>query len=159
MQELLHVELSDVGPAAAETDVIVVGFGAAGTCAAHAAREAGAEVLALERSAGAGGAAALAEGIIYLGGGTPVQRACGFEDSVENMTAYLMAACGPEPDEAKVVAYAESSLEHFDWLVARGVEFDARLDVETHRGHQVRLCLCLSHDLLQAFRTLFRASP
>ena len=131
MQELLHVELSDVGPAAAETDVIVVGFGAAGTCAAHAAREAGAEVLALERSAGAGGAAALAEGIIYLGGGTPVQRACGFEDSVENMTAYLMAACGPEPDEAKVVAYAESSLEHFDWLVARGVEFDARLDVET----------------------------
>ncbi len=131
MQELLHVDLADVGPASTETDVIVVGFGAAGTCAAHAAREAGAEVLALERSAGAGGAAALAEGIIYLGGGTPVQRACGFEDSVENMAAYLMAACGPEPDEAKVVAYAEGSLEHFDWLVARGVEFDARLDVET----------------------------
>jgi len=131
MGDLLRVDLADVGQAAAETDVIVVGFGAAGTCAAHAAREAGAEVIALERSAGAGGAAALAEGIVYLGGGTPVQRACGFEDSVENMTAYLMAACGPEPDAAKVVAYAEGSLEHFDWLVDRGVEFDARLDVET----------------------------
>ena len=131
MQDRLHVDLADVGPVTAETDVIVVGFGAAGTCAAHAAREAGAEVLALERSASAGGAAALAEGIIYLGGGTPVQRACGFEDSIENMTAYLTAACGPESDEAKVRAYAEGSLEHFDWLVARGVEFDARLDVET----------------------------
>jgi 3-oxo-5alpha-steroid 4-dehydrogenase len=127
----LFVDRSDISSVDVTTDVVVVGYGAAGTCAAHAAREAGAEVLALERTAGAGGAAALAEGIIYLGGGTPVQVACGFEDSVENMTAYLMAACGPEPDEAKVVAYAEGSLEHFDWLVARGVEYDGRLDVET----------------------------
>ncbi|MEI8405563.1 MAG: FAD-dependent oxidoreductase [Actinomycetes bacterium] len=131
MDDLLHVDLNDVRPATAETDVLVIGFGAAGTCAAHAAREAGAEVIAIERSAGAGGAAALAEGIIYLGGGTPVQQACGFDDSVENMNAYLMAACGPEPDEAKVAAYANGSLDHFDWLVARGVEFDARLDIET----------------------------
>ena len=131
MEEVLCVDVADIGPATAHTDVLVVGFGAAGTCAAHAAREAGAEVMALERSAGAGGAAALAEGIIYLGGGTPVQHACGFEDSVENMIAYLMEACGPEPDEAKVRAYAQGSLEHFDWLVERGVEFDGRLDVET----------------------------
>ncbi|HTT87334.1 MAG TPA: FAD-dependent oxidoreductase, partial [Acidimicrobiales bacterium] len=55
----------------------------------------------------------------------------GFEDSVENMTRYLLAACGPAPDEDKIVAYAEASLEHFDWLVARGVEYDPRLDVET----------------------------
>ena len=73
----------------------------------------------------------MSEGIVYLGGGTPVQLACGFEDSVDNMTRYLLAACGPEPDEAKVVAYAEASLEHFDWLVARGVEYDARLDLAT----------------------------
>ena len=43
----------------------------------------------------------LSEGIVYLGGGTPVQTACGFEDSVDNMVRYLLAACGPEPDEAK----------------------------------------------------------
>ncbi len=128
---VLAVDVSEIDVFDDETDVVVVGFGAAGTTTAFSAREAGAEVLVLERTAGAGGAAALAEGIIYLGGGTPVQRACGFEDSVENMTAYLMAACGPEPDEAKVLAYAEGSLGHFDWLVERGVEYDATLCTET----------------------------
>jgi 3-oxo-5alpha-steroid 4-dehydrogenase len=128
---VLAIDRSEVGAFDETTDVVIVGFGAAGTTAAFAAREAGAEVLCLERTAGAGGAAALAEGIIYLGGGTPVQRACGFEDSVENLTRYLMAACGPEPDEAKVIAYAEGSLGHFDWLVARGIEYDATLCTET----------------------------
>ncbi len=125
------LEVAEVGSFDLTTDVLVVGFGAAGSCAAHAAREAGAEVLIVERASGPGGAAASSEGIVYLGGGTPVQRACGFEDSVDNMTRYLLAACGPEPDEAKVVAYAEASLGHFDWLTERGVEYDARLDVET----------------------------
>jgi 3-oxo-5alpha-steroid 4-dehydrogenase len=125
------LELADVGSFDLETDVFVAGFGAAGSCAAHAAREVGVEVLVAERASGAGGAASLSEGIVYLGGGTPVQTACGFEDSVDNMVRYLLAACGPEPDEAKVVAYAEASLDHFAWLVARGVEYDARLDVET----------------------------
>jgi 3-oxo-5alpha-steroid 4-dehydrogenase len=124
-------ELAEVGSFDLETEVLVTGFGAAGSCAAHAAREVGADVLVVERASGAGGAAALSEGIVYLGGGTPVQAACGFEDSVDNMTRYLLAACGPEPDEAKIVAYAGASIDHFDWLVARGVEYDARLDVET----------------------------
>jgi 3-oxo-5alpha-steroid 4-dehydrogenase len=130
------IELSDIDAFDMETDVFVAGFGAAGSCVAHAAREAGAEVLVAERASGAGGAAALSEGIVYLGGGTPVQVACGFEDSVDNMMRYLMAACGPEPDAAKVVAYAEASLDHFDWLVGRGVEYDARLDVETQMAPQ-----------------------
>ena len=125
------LDLAEVGSFDVETDVFVAGFGAAGCCVAHAARENGAEVLVAERASGAGGAAALSEGIVYLGGGTPVQIACGFEDSVDNMARYLLAACGPEPDEAKVVAYAEASLDHFDWLVERGVDYDARLDVET----------------------------
>ncbi len=125
------IEVVDVGSFDVATDVLVVGFGAAGTCAAHSAREAGAEVLVAERSSGPGGAAALSEGIVYLGGGTPVQTACGFEDTVDNMTRYLMAACGPDPDVAKVVAYAEASPDHFDWLVARGVEYDGRLDETT----------------------------
>jgi 3-oxo-5alpha-steroid 4-dehydrogenase len=130
-QSLRPLDSGEVETFDVETEVFVVGFGAAGTCAAHAAREAGAEVLVAERASGAGGAAALSEGIVYLGGGTPVQKACGFEDSVDNMTRYLLAACGPEPDEAKIVSYAEASLDHFDWLVARGVEYDPRLDVET----------------------------
>jgi 3-oxo-5alpha-steroid 4-dehydrogenase len=60
-----------------------------------------------------------------------VQTACGFEDSVDNMTRYLMAACGPDPDASKVEAYAEASPTHFDWLVERGIEYDGRLDEAT----------------------------
>ena len=125
------VELSQAGAAHVEVDVIVVGFGAAGSAAAHAAREAGADVLLIERTGGAGGAAALAGGIIYLGGGTPVQKACGFEDSAENMAAFLRAACGPAADESKVVAYAEGSVEHFDWLTKRGLVFEHSFSHET----------------------------
>ena len=39
-------------------DVVVVGLGVAGTCAAVAARQAGADVLAVERSTGPGGTSA-----------------------------------------------------------------------------------------------------
>ena len=102
------LDVTEVGSFDVETDVLVTGFGAAGSCAAHAARERGVDVLVAERASGPGGAAALSEGIVYLGGGTPVQTSCGFEDSVDNMVRYLLAACGPEPDEAKVAAYAEA---------------------------------------------------
>src|SRR6516225_2559559 len=112
-------------------DVIVVGFGAAGSTAAFAASEAGAEVLVTERAGGPGGAAALAEGIVYLGGGTPIQAACGFEDSIDDMYRYLMAACGPDPDEPKIARYCAESLGHFDWLEARGVPFDPTFCAET----------------------------
>jgi 3-oxo-5alpha-steroid 4-dehydrogenase len=106
-----------------QADVVVVGFGAAGASAAYEAAASGAETIVLERTGAAGGAAAMSDGFIYLGGGTPEQRDAGFEDSVENMRTFLTAACGPEPDLDKIAAYCERSLEHRDWLVARGVRF------------------------------------
>ena len=112
-------------------DVVVVGFGAAGSTAAYTAASAGASVLVTERTGGPGGAAALAEGIVYLGGGTPIQQACGFPDSVGDMYRYMMAACGPDPDEAKISRYSEESLGHFDWLVERGVPFDPSFCADT----------------------------
>jgi 3-oxo-5alpha-steroid 4-dehydrogenase len=112
-------------------DVVVVGFGAAGSAAAFSAAEAGAAVLVTERSGGPGGAAALAEGIVYLGGGTPIQLACGFSDTTEDMYRYMMAACGPDPNEAKIARYCAESLGHFDWLVARGVPFEPTFCADT----------------------------
>ena len=65
----------------AETvDVVVVGLGIAGTCATIAAAETGASVLGVERAMVPGGTSALSGGLIYLGGGTPIQRACGYSD-------------------------------------------------------------------------------
>jgi succinate dehydrogenase/fumarate reductase flavoprotein subunit len=104
-------------------DVLVVGLGAAGAAAALEAAAAGAETLVLERAAGGGGTSAMSGGVLYLGGGTPLQKACGFEDSAEEMFKYLMASCGESPDEAKLRLYCERSVEHYGWLVGRGVPF------------------------------------
>ncbi|HEV2368273.1 MAG TPA: FAD-dependent oxidoreductase [Acidimicrobiales bacterium] len=107
----------------AEADVVVVGAGCAGTSAAIEAARAGADVRILERAGGPGGASAMSGGSIYLGGGTPVQKACGFEDTVEDMFAFLMAAAGPDADRAKVELYCQDSLEHYNWIVDCGVPF------------------------------------
>ncbi|MEV6772574.1 FAD-dependent oxidoreductase [Nocardia sp. NPDC051030] len=107
-----------------EADVVVVGYGIAGVCAAIEASRAGADVLVLERTGGWGGAAAMSGGFIYLGGGTALQRKLGFEDTAENMEKFLTAALGPGVDKAKIHDYCQGSVEHFDWLVAQGVPFN-----------------------------------
>ncbi|MFI7524063.1 FAD-dependent oxidoreductase [Nocardia salmonicida] len=106
-----------------EADVVIAGYGVAGAAAAIEAARAGADVLVLERTGGWGGAAALSGGFIYLGGGTPLQRALGFEDNPENMAAFLVAALGPGADKAKITDYCHGSVEHFEWLVDQGVSF------------------------------------
>jgi 3-oxo-5alpha-steroid 4-dehydrogenase len=106
-----------------EVDVVVVGFGMAGGSAALEAARSGARVLLLERAAVYGGTSAMAGGHFYLGGGTAVQKACGIEDSAEEMAKYL-AAVSKEPELDKIEAYAHDSVEHFDWLEALGFEFE-----------------------------------
>jgi 3-oxo-5alpha-steroid 4-dehydrogenase len=115
----------DVAAWDAEADVVVVGLGAAGACAAIEAARAGASVRVLERMGGGGGTTAVSDGMMYFGGGTALQRACGFEDTVPEMVKYLMASCGPEPDEARIRVYCEESAAHYDWLVDLGVPFKA----------------------------------
>ncbi|MFD4263665.1 FAD-dependent oxidoreductase, partial [Streptomyces sp. NPDC058534] len=112
---------------AAETDVLVVGFGCAGAAAAFEAASAGADVLVLERAGGPGGSSALSGGELYLGGGTEVQKACGFEDSPEEMFGYLQSALGPHADEEKLRLYCEESVAHFQWFVDRGLTFEPTL--------------------------------
>lgn len=108
---------------AGEYDVVVVGFGIAGGAAAIEARRAGAEVLILERASRGGGATAESEGTIYFGAGTRVQKAAGFEDTVENMTAHMKGAAGPTADPEKVRLYCENTLDHFSFFESIGVEF------------------------------------
>ena len=72
-------------------EFVVIGLGIAGSAAALEAQELGIDVLVIERASGGGGASALSQGIFYFGGGTDVQSACGYEDSPENMYAFLRA--------------------------------------------------------------------
>ncbi|MGZ6957241.1 MAG: FAD-dependent oxidoreductase [Acidimicrobiia bacterium] len=114
-------------------DVVVVGLGIAGTCAAITASEHGADVLALERGTTPGGTSALSGGLIYLGGGTPVQEACGYTDTAENMERFLLAALGDRTDPAKVHDYCAESLGHYHWLVEHGVPFKGQFFDEPNR--------------------------
>ncbi|MGB3355062.1 MAG: FAD-binding protein [Mycobacterium sp.] len=106
-----------------EVDVVVLGFGIAGGCAAVSAAAAGARVLVLEKAAAAGGTTSMAGGHFYLGGGTAVQQATGHDDSPEEMYKYLVSQ-SRDPEHDKIRAYCEGSVEHFNWLEALGFEFE-----------------------------------
>ena len=116
---------SEVGSWDMETDVAIIGFGAAGACAAIEACEAGADTILFERNSGSGGASGLSGGEIYIGGngGTEVQRAAGFKDSTEAFETYLKMAGGPYADQAKCELYARDALSHWEWLKAQGIPY------------------------------------
>lgn len=117
------VSADDVTAWSDDVDVLVIGFGIAGGCAAVSAAAAGARVLVLERAAAAGGTTSLAGGHFYLGGGTAVQQATGQDDSVEEMYKYLVEV-SREPELDKIRAYCEGSVEHFNWLEDLGFQFE-----------------------------------
>jgi succinate dehydrogenase/fumarate reductase flavoprotein subunit len=114
---------ADVPADTASYDVVVVGFGIAGGCAALEAARAGARVLLLERAAVHGGTSALSGGHFYLGGGTPVQVATGHDDSAQEMVKYLTAT-SKDPEPEKIRAYCEGSVDHFGWIEALGFAFE-----------------------------------
>ncbi len=119
--QTLHA--SDIQDWSDDVDVVVIGFGIAGGCAAVSAAAEGARVLVLERAAAAGGTTAMAGGHFYLGGGTAVQKATGHDDSPEEMYKYLVAV-SREPEYDKIRAYCEGSVEHFNWLEDLGFQFE-----------------------------------
>ena len=65
------VPAAEVAEWSDDVDVLVLGFGIAGGCAAVSAAAAGARVLVLEKAAAAGGTTAMAGGHFYLGGAPP----------------------------------------------------------------------------------------
>jgi len=121
--ERLLIEAAEVIEWADTAEVVIVGLGMAGICAAIEARAAGATVIGIERISGGTGSTAAAAGHFYLVGGTAVQQACGFEDDAEEMARYLEAV-SVDPDHAKIRLYAEGSVDHFGWLERQGVPFD-----------------------------------
>ncbi len=135
---------SEIGSWDTEVDVLVVGLGCAGACAALEARAAGADVLVLERAGGGGGTSANSGGLIYLGGGTPVQEACGFDDSPEEMYRFLIAASGPGAQEDKIRKLCDESVSHFHWLVEQGVPFKSSFYPEPGMEAPTDDCLVFS---------------
>jgi len=107
-------------------DVVVVGFGAAGACAAIEAAAAGAGVVVLDRFSG-GGATALSGGVVYAGGGTPQQRAAGVDDTPRAMVDYLRTEVGDAVTAETLRAFCDGSADMLGWLEEQGVPFEGSL--------------------------------
>ena len=104
--------------------MLVVGFGAAGACAAIEAAQAGVEVIVTDRFHG-GGASAKSGGVVYAGGGTRYQKAAGYDDSADAMYEYLRKEVGDAVGGATLRSFCDQSVELIEWLEAQGVEFDS----------------------------------
>ncbi|MXO89913.1 FAD-binding protein [Pontixanthobacter aquaemixtae] len=106
-----------------ECDVLVVGVGMAGVCAAlRAAEDPDLSVIAIDRGPG-GGASKLSGGVIYMGGGTKAQREAGVEDAPDNMARYLSFETGDIVSPETVSRFAKASAHFQDWLEKYGARF------------------------------------
>ena len=101
-----------------EFDVVVVGYGGAGACAAIAAAERGARVLVVERFTG-GGATVRSGGVIYAGGGTRAQQEAGLVDTPDMMFHYLARETQGSVSASDLRAFCGSSVELMDWIEDR----------------------------------------
>jgi 3-oxo-5alpha-steroid 4-dehydrogenase len=142
-----------------EADVLIMGSGAAGLSAAIEARSRGAEVRVYEMLPIAGGSSSLSGGVCYLGGGTPLQKALGFEDSTEDMYRFMVAASGVHAPLAKIELYCEQSLAHFDWLIANGVKYAQRFSAEKELSHEAASLYFCGNERAHPYRELARPAP
>ncbi len=107
-----------------ETDVLVLGFGAAGATAAAYAFDAGAEVMILEKLPFPGGNTAVCGGAIY-GTGTPVQKEVGYNDSPEQFIKYY-SQIRPGmnfPEFVEILAY--ESADAIQFVIDNGAKIPA----------------------------------
>ena len=109
-----------------QADVVIVGFGAAGACAALEAAAAGARVIIIDRFSG-GGSTALSGGVVYAGGGTIQQLQAGVQDTPEAMLGYLRHEVGDAVSEDTLRDFCDHSAAMLAWLTSKGVRFDGRL--------------------------------
>ncbi|MFX3633201.1 MAG: FAD-binding protein [Candidatus Pristimantibacillus sp.] len=107
-------------------DLVVVGAGMAGVCAAIEAAERGLQVLLLDATYG-GGASGISGGVIYAGGGTVVQKEAGVSDSADNMYNYLKCEVGQLVSDDMIHQFCNESASTINWLIAKGVKFESTI--------------------------------
>lgn len=107
----------------ASLDLIVLGAGLAGHCAALEAAGQGARVLLVDKTDRPGGSTLQSSGTFAFAA-TALQAEAGVQDSTEQLRADLMKASGQRADPALVDLYLEGQAQTFAWLCQQGVRFD-----------------------------------
>ncbi|MBD0272897.1 MAG: FAD-dependent oxidoreductase [Acetobacteraceae bacterium] len=144
-------------------DVVVVGAGLAGHCAALEAARRGARVLLLESQGGPGGSSRISAGFFAFAG-TPLQRAAGVEDGPDRLFRDLWAVGGGASDPALLRTYAKGQLALHDWLVGLGARFTGLQQgggqsvARAHRADPMALMACLARAVEEHPRILQRLS-
>ncbi|WP_338472342.1 flavocytochrome c [Niallia sp. XMNu-256] len=120
-------------------DLIILGGGLAGMCAAVEAGEEGASVLLLEKQDELGGSTVLSSGYMAFSG-TDMQENAGITDSVESLMSDLIEVGGGVNNPELIKTYGQYQFETYQWLKDHGVEFRTLQAVSGHsvpRGHTI----------------------
>jgi len=105
-----------------DTDIVVLGSGAAGMSAAIEAARAGAEVVVLEKLSRNGGSSRTSSGMV-LAGGSDFQNAAGIEDSPEALRQYWLNRAEGDADTDLIDYAASNALESLQFLVDMGISY------------------------------------
>ncbi|MDX1483275.1 MAG: FAD-dependent oxidoreductase [Alphaproteobacteria bacterium] len=117
-----------------ETDIAIVGSGGAGIAAGIEALDAGAKVIAFEKDAEPGGAAAISGGGCMMVG-TPLQKENGIEDDPDLAFDDWISWGGPSADEVWARYYIEHTLHDlYHWAESHGVKW---VDMKPQEGNSV----------------------
>lgn len=123
-----------------ETEVLVVGFGGAGSVAAVTAHEAGAEVLILEKAAHSGGGNSSVSGA----------NICTILD-VDKAVEYMSEGCQGTTPESVLRAWAEEGATTLEWLDERDIGYTDRESSVGFKG--------LPHGDDEIARTIILSDP
>lgn len=106
----------------ADVDVVVIGSGLAGLCAAITAAEAGASVIVADAATEVGGSSRLSAGML-MGAGTRMQRAAGIDDSPELLFHEYQSLNRWGVEAGLADRLATECGPGIEWLADLGVEF------------------------------------
>ena len=104
-------------------DVVILGGGLAGCCAALGAVESGARALLLEKAKSGAGSTWQSAGTFAFAG-TDLQAEAGYQDSGEQLGEELIRVGGGHNDRALIQRFAQEQLDTYGWLKSQGVLFE-----------------------------------
>lgn len=113
-----------------DTQLLVIGGGAAGFAAALEAAERGVSVLLIEKQDEIGGSSAMSGGCLAFAG-TDMQQSQGIKDSDELLMRDLIEVGQSDNDASLVRAYVGHQLDTYQWLRGHGLEFSPVIEASS----------------------------